>query len=149
MTPCRLCRLLRETFEPELLTPDSRFKPDNASTTVVEVGPRSNFSTAFSTNAVSICGSTALGKVTKMERSRRYLLKSSRPLTDAEKAAFAGLVHDRMTEEVYLKPPTTFKVNTQPAPVFTVAVMKEGRAALEKINKVRCGQWTSSVISLR
>ncbi|GAX81039.1 hypothetical protein CEUSTIGMA_g8474.t1 [Chlamydomonas eustigma] len=130
-----LAWLLRETFEPERLTPESKFSPNNSSTTVVEVGPRSNFSTAFSTNAVSICGSTGLSKVTRMERSRRYLLTSSRPLTDVEKLAFAGLVHDRMTEEVYFKPATSFKVNAKPAPVFTVPVVKEGRQALEVINK--------------
>ena len=44
-----------------------------------------------------------------MEVSRRFLLTSSRPLTEAEKTAFAGLVHDRMTEEVYVKPVSTFK----------------------------------------
>lgn len=130
-----LCRLLRETFEPEKLTPESRVKQDST-TTVVEVGPRSNFSTAFSTNAVSVCGSTGLQKVTRMERSRRYVLTSSRPLTEAEKVAFAALVHDRMTEELYTKALTSFKVDTKPAPVFSVPVMTEGRAALEKINKV-------------
>ena len=50
-----------------------------------------------------------LRQVTRLEVSRRFLLTSSRPLTDAEKAAFAGLVHDRMTEEVYHKPAATFK----------------------------------------
>jgi phosphoribosylformylglycinamidine synthase len=131
-----LAWLLRETFEPELLTSESRVKQDST-TTVVEVGPRSNFSTAFSTNAVSVCGSTGLQKVTRMERSRRYVLKSSRPLTDAEKVSFAALVHDRMTEELYSKSLASFKVDTKPAPVFSVPVMAEGRAALEKINKVR------------
>jgi hypothetical protein len=29
---------------------------------------------------------------------------------DAEKAAFAALVHDRMTEEMYRSPVTSFKV---------------------------------------
>ena len=47
--------------------------------------------------------------MTRLEVSRRYLLTSSRPLTEAEKVAFAGLVHDRMTEELYTKPASTFK----------------------------------------
>lgn len=80
-----------------------------SSTTNYQVGPRSNFSTAFSTNAVSICGSTNLSKVNRLEVSRRFLLTSSRPLTEAEKLAFAGLVHDRMTEEVYTRPVASFK----------------------------------------
>ncbi len=41
-----------------------------------------------------------LVQVTRLERSRRYMLKTTRPLTEAEKLAFAALVHDRMTEEV-------------------------------------------------
>ena len=47
-------------------------------------------------------------QVTRLEQSRRFLLTSSRPLTEAEKVAFAGLVHDRMTEEIYAKPATSF-----------------------------------------
>ena len=45
-------------------------------------------------------GSHAPPQVTRLERSRRYMLKTTRPLTEAEKLAFAALVHDRMTEEV-------------------------------------------------
>lgn len=89
-----LAWLLRETFEPELVTPSTSLATAG-SDAVVEVGPRSNFSTAWSTNAVSICQSTGLSKVTRLEKSRRYLLRCSRPLTDAEKTAFAALVHDR------------------------------------------------------
>lgn len=86
--------LLRETFEPQLVTADSALAA-SANAAVVEVGPRSTFSTAWSTNAVSICRSTGLSKVARLEESRRYLLNSSRPLTEPEKAAFAALVHDR------------------------------------------------------
>lgn len=39
-------------------------------------------------------------QVVRLEPSRRYLLTSTRPLTAEEKAAFAALVHDRMTEQV-------------------------------------------------
>jgi len=56
-------RLLRETFEPEHLTPDSIFDGSEPTQTVVEVGPRTNFSTAWSTNATSICSSVGLDKV--------------------------------------------------------------------------------------
>ena len=37
---------------------------------------------------------------------------------------------------MYTKGCSTFKVNAKPEPVFTIPVVKEGRAALEKINKV-------------
>ena len=51
-----------------------------------------SFSSAWSTNATSICTSCGLGKVTRMERSRRFKLHSSQALSDAQRAAFAGLV---------------------------------------------------------
>ena len=39
--------------------------------TIVEVGPRLNFSTAWSANAVSICESCGVSKVNRIEQSRR------------------------------------------------------------------------------
>src|SRR4030066_1869194 len=38
---------------------------------VVELGPRMNFATAYSTNLVAICQTRGLQKVTRIERSRR------------------------------------------------------------------------------
>ena len=35
--------------------------------------------------------------------SRRFLVSSARPLSDAERGAFVALVHDRMTEMEYPK----------------------------------------------
>ena len=128
-----LAWLLRETYEPELLSASSVLTPSGAQA-VVEVGPRRAFSTAFSTNAVSICASVGLSKVTRLERSRRYLLTAAAPLSAEQTAAFAALVHDRMTEEIYASPATSFAVDAAPAPVFTVPVLSRGRAALEEIN---------------
>lgn len=58
-----MCRLLRETFEPNQLTTSSIFDGSEPTQAVVEVGPRTNFSTAWSTNATSICASVGLDKV--------------------------------------------------------------------------------------
>lgn len=44
---------------------------------VVEVGPRLNFATAWSSNMVAICRATGLDTVTRVERSRRYLVPLS------------------------------------------------------------------------
>ena len=41
---------------------------------VVEVGPRLNFATAWSSNMVSICRAIGLDSVTRVERSRRYVV---------------------------------------------------------------------------
>jgi len=68
----------------------------------LQVGPRTNFATAWAANAASICTCVGLSKVTRLEASRRFGLKSSQELTPAELSAFAALVHDRMTEEVHI-----------------------------------------------
>lgn len=47
----------------------------------------------------------------------------------------ASQIHDRMTEQVYQSPLTSFKVDAIPAPVKRVPVLAEGCAALEAINK--------------
>jgi hypothetical protein len=62
--PAAACpRLLRETFEPDRLTPASVLDTAAPNQVVVEVGPRLNFSTAWSTNATSICSSVGLNQV--------------------------------------------------------------------------------------
>ena len=122
--------LLRETFEPELFTEATQL--DGA---VVEVGPRLAFQSAWSTNAVGICGNCGLGKVTRLERSRRFQLNGAGDMSDEAKIAFASLVHDRMTECVYDSPLATFTTNVAPEEVYTVPVLAEGRAALERVDK--------------
>lgn len=123
--------LLAETFEPEKLTALTTFAATDA---VIEVGPRKSFATAWSANAVSICESCALSKVTRLEASRRYRLQSLQPLDEEAITAFAALVHDRMTEQVYEAPLTTFKTDLVPGPVTTVPIMEQGRPALEAID---------------
>ncbi|OLP99714.1 putative phosphoribosylformylglycinamidine synthase, chloroplastic/mitochondrial [Symbiodinium microadriaticum] len=59
--------LLCETFEPEKFGSKSFLTG-----TVMEVGPRQQFTSAWSTNAVSICHSIALTKIVRIEKSRRY-----------------------------------------------------------------------------
>ena len=124
--------LLAETFEPDGF--GSRSFLDGAGP-VVEVGPRMNFTTAWSTNAVSICHACGLTKVRRIERSRRFRLSATRALSAAELEAFAALVHDRMTECPYPEPLETFATGMRPEPVFTVPVLASGRAALEHINR--------------
>eukprot|EP00057_Strongylocentrotus_purpuratus_P016110 XP_011670584.1 PREDICTED: probable phosphoribosylformylglycinamidine synthase, chloroplastic/mitochondrial [Strongylocentrotus purpuratus] len=45
----------------------------------IEIGPRLNFSTAWSTNAASICQSAGLTKISRIERSRRFLITATKP----------------------------------------------------------------------
>lgn len=120
--------LLAETFAPEDFVPESFFIFQSEN--VVEFGPRLNFATAYSTNAVGICQSCGLDSITRLERSRRYLLS---PVVD--KQEFIKANHDRMTECVYEKPLESFAVDIQPEPVFVVHLLEEGKSALEKINQ--------------
>ena len=70
--------LLSETFEPEKFSGQSFLSTADAPPApqvILEVGPRMNFTTAWSTNAVSVCHACGLTKITRIERSRRYRLK--------------------------------------------------------------------------
>uniref|UniRef100_A0A9R1SCR3 Phosphoribosylformylglycinamidine synthase n=2 Tax=Cyprinus carpio TaxID=7962 RepID=A0A9R1SCR3_CYPCA len=88
---------------------------------------RLNFSTAWSTNAVSICRSTGLSRVTRVELSRRHLIKVSR-------IRLICCLYDSMTECIYSQPITSFAVDIRPQEVFEVDILGKGRAALEKAN---------------
>ena len=67
--------------------------PHLAGDRVVEVGPRLNFATAWSSNLVSICQAIGIPQVTRVERSRRLRVPAGEDLR-----AFAAAHHDRMTE---------------------------------------------------
>jgi len=119
--------LLAETFEPEQLSTNSLL---NGRSQVVELGPRLNFETAFSTNAVGICHSCGLNQVVRLERSRRYRLAEGVPAD-----RFIREHHDRMTETPYPAPLETFETGLVPEPVFTVPLLEEGVEALRRINR--------------
>ncbi len=156
--------LLAETFEPEkfgnssFLTNETGREESNnkcnakqiaPADLLFEVGPRLNFTTAWSTNAVSVCHACGLTKIKRIERSRRYKLiighKSivnsnesgegkNELLTNERIAKFLNLIHDRMTECLYLEPLRTFETGKKPEPVYVVPLMEKGKEALRKIN---------------
>ena len=124
--------LLSETFEPHNLSSQSFLDHGQ---NILEVGPRMNFTTAWSTNAVSVCNSCGLSNVSRIERSRRYrLVLRQRPGKELNKD-LAGLVHDRMTECPYRERLTSFKSGIHPEPVREVRILEEGKTAIEKINR--------------
>ncbi|CEL97959.1 unnamed protein product [Vitrella brassicaformis CCMP3155] len=139
-----LTYLLSETFEQQQFGSKSFLRELHASRGgkggILEVGPRMTFCTAWSSNAVAICHSCGLTKVTRIERSRRYLFafgKASDPTTNVQDflQEVAPKVHDRMTECVYPFPITSFELKIKPEHWVSVDVMGKGRAALEAINK--------------
>jgi phosphoribosylformylglycinamidine synthase len=137
----RLLRwLLAETFEPDKFSDKTFFSQNSALQTpnlILEVGPRMNFTTAWSTNAVSVCHACGLRKISRIERSRRYMLQfdDASAMSIEQKTDFLSLVHDRMTECPYPKPLKTFETGIKPEPVHIIPLMEQGRAALEKINR--------------
>jgi len=103
---------------------------------VVEVGPRLNFATAWSSNMVSICRATGIDCVTRVERSRRYLV----PETQDVQAFIAGH-HDRMTECPYPEPLHTFETGIVPEAVYEVDLMGGGPDALLAIPGISMDEW--------
>nr|WP_320011018.1 phosphoribosylformylglycinamidine synthase [uncultured Desulfobulbus sp.] len=103
---------------------------------VVEVGPRMNFATAWSSNMVSICRAVGLDVVTRVERSRRYLVDQ-----DEDMETFIAKNHDRMTECVYDKPLTTFETGVQPEPVYEVDLKTKGADGLLDIPGISMDEW--------
>jgi len=103
---------------------------------LVEIGPRLNFETAFSSNATNICRSCGLDGITRMERSRRIFLATDGPVCRLEGFAdFLEDLHDPMTEIVYDAPLQCFPSPPPPAHWDTVPVMKDGAAALRVVNQ--------------
>ncbi len=132
--------LLAETFEPENFSSES-FLTQNSTTPslhhrLLEVGPRMNFTTAWSTNAVSVCHACGLTKIRRIERSRRYkLVFRQEAIGDRPwEKDFLDLIHDRMTECPYPEPLQTFEIGIIPEPVKIIPVIEEGKSALIKIN---------------
>ena len=103
-----------------------------------------NFTTAWSTNAVSICHSCGLTKVIRIERSRRFRLISNQLSTVSSQqfndfcllfvTRYSSLFYDRMTECPYTEPITTFETGVKPEPVYIVLLLEDGKNALKKIN---------------
>jgi len=138
--------LLRETFEPDQYSAESFLEapasPFSANS-VLEVGPRMNFTTAWSTNAVSVCHACGLTKVRRIERSRRLLfLADERRSADSHPVDFdsslltahSSLFYDRMTECPYPQRLTDFDPGITPEPVRVIPLIEEGKSALARIN---------------
>ena len=102
---------------------------------------RLNFSTPFSTNAVAICKSIGLEKITRIEVSTRYFIQTHKKLSDADVEQMSAVLHDRMTQCRYKESIKSFALSIKPEPVYTVNVIEDGRTALEKTNQ-HLGKYT-------
>lgn len=118
----RLKLILAEGFIASTVSEEPRLE------TSVEVGPRLNFATAWSSNIVSIFKAVGLGQITRLERSRRLVLPSS-----VDPNFFIAASHDRMTEQVYGQPLATFDTGIKPQPLAIVPLLENGPDELKKI----------------
>jgi len=146
--------LLSETFEPENFSgesflsaqgslPNADSAPAGKSQNVIfEVGPRMSFTTAWSTNAVSVCHACGLSKITRIERSRRFNFLLSEDtervqnpdLISSYFSSKSALLYDRMTECPYPAQLASFETGVAPKPFYYVPLIEKGKAELQKIN---------------
>jgi phosphoribosylformylglycinamidine synthase len=130
LTQMRL--LLADGFIEETVTVTPRLTGPQ----VIEVGPRLNFATAWSSNMVSICQATGMTMVSRVERSRRYQLAAGQ-----EREAFIQAHHDRMTECLYPAPLTSFETGVIPEQVYEVPLQEVGPDALSAIPGISMDEW--------
>ena len=109
-------------------------KAEGATQLMVEVGPRFNFTSAWSTNCVSVLKAAEVPGIPRVERSRRHLFTLSEPVAADTLEKLLPVIHDRMTEMVYEKPVETFDAGFAVKPVKWVPILAQGRKALEEIN---------------
>jgi phosphoribosylformylglycinamidine synthase len=128
-----LKQLLADGFVSESISTKSAL-PDGRE--VVELGPRMNFATAYSTNIGAICQTCGLKKVTRIERSRRYHLSA-----EVDKDRFIREHHDRMTECLYEEPLQTFETGILPEPVFEIPLLEKGVNALLEVPGLAMDEW--------
>ncbi|XP_026296488.1 phosphoribosylformylglycinamidine synthase [Apis mellifera] len=126
--------ILSSPLESHNLKSSSTFNEKLNNCLIIEIGPRLNFSTAFSSNAVSICRSVNLNKITRIEVTTRYYIKHNGMIDKKIEDSITDVLHDKMTEYKYMKPIKTFDHGFRPENWFEVDVLKEGRIALEKVN---------------
>jgi phosphoribosylformylglycinamidine synthase len=122
--------LLSETFEP-----GSYGHRSSLGGTVLEVGPRVEIVTPWSTNATKICHACGLDSVIRMERSRRYQItaRAGAALSSEHLQQIYTLLYDRMTEAPYLQPLLTFESDKRPDPVRLVPLIEQGLEALQRL----------------
>ncbi|XP_030749846.1 phosphoribosylformylglycinamidine synthase [Sitophilus oryzae] len=132
--------VLRDPLHPEWLSEKSSIKVVG-NQVLIEVGPRFNFSTAKSTNAVSICKNLGLTQVYRLEVSRRYLLiiKSGNKISQDIERKLASILYDRMTECRYTSeniPKNSFNEKlTKKENIREIDVLKKGAEALKEIDQ--------------
>ena len=100
------------------------------------VVPRLGTISPWASKATDIVKNCGIEGVLRVERGTVYSLALKVPLTEEEAAQAAGGLHDRMTESVVARdfPAENLFVELEGRPMATVALIEEGRPALERAN---------------
>lgn len=106
---------------------------------LIEVGPRLNIETAWSTNAVSILHAAGLDCIERVEKSRRYWIlfqSDSNVVPEVHLHRIADVLHDRMTECRYNGDTQKFlDIKAKVEPFYEIDVIGQGSEAIENANK--------------
>jgi len=114
--------------------------------TILEFGPRLNFETAWSSNAVEICHRSGAQSVSRLERSVRLGVGAA--LTDEQVAEVLAPLHDRMTEMRYPEPLASFDSGLSVEPVRVIPFLEKGVAALQDFDREYGCSWDGSDLEI-
>ncbi|CAG2101168.1 unnamed protein product [Medioppia subpectinata] len=129
--------ILSPTFDSTLQKSTSfgSYKSSAKKCLFMEIGPRLNFQTAFSTNAVSICAAVGLTpQINRIEKSILYEINYQGEISAEIETQIVNQLHDRMTEQRYVKPIESFALSINREDWIEIDVMKRGEEALRQIS---------------
>ncbi len=142
-----LARLL--TYGPVVQAADEQWRTDREPQAIAGAGaeadhgnslivtPRIGTVSPWSSKATDIAHVCGLPRVRRLERGTHYVLRASERLDAADLPKFGAVLHDRMTESVWIgpTPPRLLFESSAPRPLRTVRLDPGGGAALERANR--------------
>ncbi len=122
----------------QILTYGPQANVEKPSGTLFLVIPRLGTISPWASRATDIAKNCGLESVLRIERGIAYYVRTSngRALSDAEKIALKTQIHDRMTEMVFSDLDDAQKLyhSAQPAPLSSIDILNDGKAALDAAN---------------
>ena len=120
------------TYGPRSTGPD-----DAAGPVSLIVIPRPGTISPWSSKATDIAHVCGLDAIERIERGIAFRVRASKALTEDDLRSIAPLLHDRMTEAAVFsfEEATQLFAHEAPRPLSTVALLAEGRKALETANR--------------
>jgi phosphoribosylformylglycinamidine synthase len=95
--------LLKETYDNDIFhittIPDD--EQTSPSQLLVQVSPRTNFQTSFSTNAMNIINNSLVARpCSDVKKVRRYSIQTNKPLSNNDFGIIQSCLYDRMVEDI-------------------------------------------------